>query len=536
MNEPVHILMIDDEPRNLDVLETILESPEYVLVRALSVDEALRLLIGQEFALVVLDIRMPGTSGLELAQMLKRRRTTRHLPIIFLTAYYTEDDHVLQGYDAGAVDYIRKPCNPAILRSKVAVFVDLFRKNRALEVENQRRRVVEEQLRQKAEQLRMMAAALNRAKDQERKRLAQVLHDGLQQLLVAARIRVLSTPDQPDAERRHRAVSEVRDILDEAIQTSRSLTAELNPPILYNVGVVPALDWLAHWMKDKHGLEVEVCTESEAEPQSEVHRVLVFDAARELLFNAVKHAGGCAVRLALTRLPSGEIELVVEDHGPGFDPAAAGGGPTPSDGVGLLSLRERVEPLGGQLEIVSSPETGARIRLSLPGTPREPGPLLRAAPFVPDVVVGTERGNANGAIRVLLADDHKVVREGIKLVLTARTGIEIVGEAADGEEAVALALALRPDVVVMDVFMPRMNGVEATKRIVEQLPGIRVIGLSMHQGEEMAESMRRAGAMSYLSKDGPTEDLVATIRGSVDGLTEPVPPPPEIGIQPPAAG
>ena len=535
MNEPVHLLMIDDEPRNLDVLETILESPDYVLVRAHSVDEALRLLIAHEFALIVLDIRMPGTSGLELAQMLKRRRTTRHLPIIFLTAYYNEDDHVLQGYDAGAVDYMRKPCNPAILRSKVAVFVDLFRKNRALEVENQRRKLAEEELRQKAEQLRMMAAALNRAKDQERKRLAQVLHDGLQQLLVAARIRVLSTPDLPDAERRRKAVGEVREILDEAIRTSRSLTAELNPPILYNVGVVPALDWLAHWMKDKHGLEVEVCTESEAEPQSETHRVLLFDAARELLFNAVKHAGGGPVRLALTRLPAGEIELVVEDRGPGFDPAAVVGGVASSGGLGLLCLRERVEPFGGQLDIVSSPGDGARIRVSLPGTPREPGPLLRAVPLAADVLVVTARGATDGAIRVLLADDHKVVREGIKLVLAARTGIEVVGEAADGEEAVELALTLRPDVVVMDVFMPRMNGVEATRRIVEQLPGIRVIGLSMHQGEEMAESMRRAGAMSYLSKDGPTEALVATIRGAADGLTEPVPPP-ALGIQPPAAG
>ena len=535
MNEPVHILMIDDEPRNLDVLETILESPDHVLVRALSVDEALRLLVAQEFALVVLDIRMPGTSGIELAQMLKRRRTTRHLPIIFLTAYYNEDDHVLQGYDAGAVDYLRKPCNPAILRSKVAVFVDLYRKNHALEVENQMRRLAEEELRHKAEQLRMMAAALNRAKDQERKRLAQVLHDGLQQLLVAARIRALSIADLHDADTRRSAVDEVQQILDEAIQTSRSLTAELNPPILYNVGVVPALDWLAHWMKDKHGLEVEVCAESEAEPQNENHRVLLFDAARELLFNAVKHAAGSAVRLVLRREATGAIELAVEDGGPGFDPVVALGPASSSGGLGLLCLRERIEPLGGQLQIESSPGHGARILVRLPGRPREPGPLLRAVPVPTGLLVGATRGETE-AVRVLLADDHKVVREGIKLVLAARTGIEIVGEAADGAEAVELALALRPDVVVMDVFMPRMNGVEATRRIVEQIPGIRVIGLSMHHGDEMAESMRRAGAADYLSKDGPTEALVATIRGSEDRPNEPAPPPPAIGIQPPAGG
>ena len=535
MNEPVHILMIDDEPRNLDVLETILESPDYVLVRALSVDEALRLLIAQEFALLVLDIRMPGTSGLELAQMLKRRRTTRHLPIIFLTAYYNEDDHVLQGYDAGAVDYIRKPCNPAILRSKVAVFVDLFRKNRALEAENQMRRLAEEELRQKAEQLRMMAAALNRAKDQERKRLAQVLHDGLQQLLVAARIRVLSTAELPDLERRRAAVGEVQDILDDAIQTSRSLTAELNPPVLYNVGVVPALDWLGNWMKDKHGVDIELAIESEAEPQSEVHRVLLFEAARELLFNAVKHAGGAPVRLSLTRREAGEIDLVVEDRGPGFEASIAIGGNAPSGGLGLLCLRERVEPLGGRLDVASSPGNGARICVSLPGTPRPRLLALPAVPLTSEALVDAARDPRDGSVRVLLADDHKVVREGIRLVLTARPGIEIVGEAEDGEKAVELALALRPDVVVMDVFMPRMNGIEATRRIVERLPGTRVIGLSMHQGDEMAESMKRAGASDYLSKDGPTESLVATIRGNASELPAPFPSP-EPGIQPPAAG
>ena len=83
---------------------------------------------------------MPGTSGLELAQMIKQRKKTQHIPIIFLTAYYQEDEHVMQGYHAGAVDYLSKPCNPAILRSKVAVFVDLYRKSRALEAEVAERR------------------------------------------------------------------------------------------------------------------------------------------------------------------------------------------------------------------------------------------------------------------------------------------------------------------------------------------------------------------------------------------------------------
>ena len=103
--------------------------------------------------MLVLDIRMPDTSGLELAQLIKQRKKTQHLPIIFLTAYYQEDEHVMQGYGAGAVDYLSKPVNPAILRSKVAVFVDLFRKSRALEAEIEVRRAAEQRVRELNDQL-----------------------------------------------------------------------------------------------------------------------------------------------------------------------------------------------------------------------------------------------------------------------------------------------------------------------------------------------------------------------------------------------
>ena len=157
---PVNILLVDDESRNLDVLESILESPDYRLVRAQSADEALRALVSENFALLVLDVRMPGMSGLELAQLIKQRKKTQHLPIIFLTAYYQEDEHVMQGYGAGAADYLSKPINPAILRSKVAAFVDLFRKSRALEAEIEVRRAAEQQVRELNDQLALRVGEL----------------------------------------------------------------------------------------------------------------------------------------------------------------------------------------------------------------------------------------------------------------------------------------------------------------------------------------------------------------------------------------
>src|SRR5258708_3727792 len=152
---PVNILIVDDEPKNLTVLEAILDDPGYRLVRAESAERALLALLADDFALLILDIRMPDVTGFELAQMIKARKKNANVPIIFLTAYYNEDQHIIEGYGTGAVDYLNKPVNPAILRSKVAIFAELHRKqrnleevNRALLAEVSSRRRAEEQLRE----------------------------------------------------------------------------------------------------------------------------------------------------------------------------------------------------------------------------------------------------------------------------------------------------------------------------------------------------------------------------------------------------
>jgi PAS domain S-box-containing protein len=156
----VNILIVDDEPNNLRVLEAILDDPGYRLVPASSPDEALLALVAEEFALLILDIRMPVMTGFELAHLIKQRKKTAQVPIIFLTAFYTEDQDVVAGYGTGAVDYLHKPINAEVLRSKVAVFVELHRKNRELARANEallseigERRRAEEQLRELNESL-----------------------------------------------------------------------------------------------------------------------------------------------------------------------------------------------------------------------------------------------------------------------------------------------------------------------------------------------------------------------------------------------
>jgi PAS domain S-box-containing protein len=183
--DPVNILIVDDEPKNLTVLETILDDPGYTLVRAETADQALLALVEHEFALLILDIRMPVMTGFELAQLIRQRRKTAQVPIIFLTAYYNEDQHMLEGYGSGAVDYLLKPVNALMLRSKVAVFVDLHRKthelavaNRALLAEVAERREAQQQLHELNETLERRVAERTEALE-ERTRVEKAAREQL---------------------------------------------------------------------------------------------------------------------------------------------------------------------------------------------------------------------------------------------------------------------------------------------------------------------------------------------------------------------
>jgi CheY-like chemotaxis protein len=130
--EPARILLVDDRPENLLALEAILSSLGQTLVRAASGEEALKALLSDDYAVILLDVQLPGMDGFETAAHIKRRERTRDIPIIFLTAINREPQHAFRGYSAGAVDYLAKPFDPWVLRAKVSVFVELYRKNRQL--------------------------------------------------------------------------------------------------------------------------------------------------------------------------------------------------------------------------------------------------------------------------------------------------------------------------------------------------------------------------------------------------------------------
>ena len=187
------ILLVDDRPENLLALEAILQSLGHELVRAESGEEALKRLLHDDFAVILLDVQMPGMDGFETAAHIKQRERTRHIPIIFLTAINREPSHAFRGYAAGAVDYLSKPFDPWVLRAKVAVFVELFEKNRQLaeQTELLRRRLGVGDVESADELTNLVQTAVDRlaaARDGDAAGLAGAVDDTLRALTRASEL------------------------------------------------------------------------------------------------------------------------------------------------------------------------------------------------------------------------------------------------------------------------------------------------------------------------------------------------------------
>jgi len=224
------------------------------------------------------------------------------------------------------------------------------------------RDLAREALAQRAEQLRALATELATAEQRERRRLAEILHDQLQQTLVGAKYQVEVVKAQTTAKTVRVAMDRLSEILNESIKTSRSLTAELGLPILHQKNLAGALKWLAGRMQERHGLQVAVDADAFAEPLSDDVRAFLFDSVRELLFNVVKHAGVNEAQVRLFRQAE-DIRVEVSDAGCGFDADRL---QKRTADFGLFSIRERFGILGGHLEVNSAPSQGTRIALVTP--------------------------------------------------------------------------------------------------------------------------------------------------------------------------
>jgi CheY-like chemotaxis protein len=357
----------------------------------------------------------------------------------------------------------------------------------------ERQRATEE-LEQRMVQLRRLASDLTLAEQHAREQLARTLHDGLQQLLVTVALH-LEQVIQRDAGGRvvtDDPLVQAKAQLDEAITAARSLSYELFPPVLHRSGLAAAFAWLADWTRHQYGLRVEVSADPLADPARKDVRTLLFESVRELLFNVVKHAHVDRVTVDLARTADDALSITVADQGIGFDPATlVDRAKVRQVGWGLFSIRERLTLLGGRFEIDSTPGRGTTFRLI---APRGPAQDHTAAALDPVTIASQRR------LRILIVDDHAPLRKALRGLLQARPEFQVAGEATNGLEAIAQARVIKPDVILMDISMPEMDGIEATQRLHAEAPSILIFGLSMQPRTVGRHAIEDAGAVGLFTK------------------------------------
>ncbi len=521
-NDATRVLLVEDSPSDARLIRHGLSHAQGVafeLVVAERLDVALAKLRLERFDVVLLDLGLPDTTGIETFTRVQMEFP--QLPIVVMTGADDDADGV-EAIRLGVQDYLVKgKADSRTVTRAIRYSIERKRGERALRELNEtlEQRVAERtsEIHRQAAQLRALAVDLTQAEQIERQRLAQVLHDHIQQLLVASKIQLGITAKLRDEATRDQSIERVSALVQESIEACRSLTVELSPPVLQQAGLGAGLAWLATRMGRQSQLEVQVEADPEAEPQNEIVALHLFDCARELLLNVLKHSGVRRAKVLLTRAAGGWTQLVVEDEGSGFDPGMVSAS-AEHGGFGLFSIQQRLRHMGGRVDVDTAAGRGTRIAILMP--PPSPVPLAEADTPLPAARKVSPEPRSPRArpsaqttrIRLLLADDHKILRQGLAALLQMEEDIEVVGEAADGQEAVELARRLRPDVVIMDVSMPRINGLEATRTILAELPDTKVIALSMHAEGDMAAAMREAGAIAYLTKGGPSDSLIAAIR------------------------
>jgi signal transduction histidine kinase len=522
--ERAPILVVDDQPLNLDAIDAVLGETGCRIVRAHSADQALLALLEQDFAAIVLDIKMPGMNGIDLADLIKARPRSRHVPILFLTAHMFTERDVLRGYGAGAVDYLTKPIHAEILRSKIAVFVELFRKtrdlarmNEALRSEMAERARAEEALRVANQELearvRERTQALERAdrrKDEFLAVLGHELRNPLAPILSAIEVMQPGAPESEHA-RAHgvvrRQVRQMVRLIDDLLDVGRITSDRFvlrTAPVELAAVVAAAVETSRPIIDERrHTLTLDM---------RDAALMLLVDAARlsqvlaNLLTNAAKYTPeGGKIDLTVDASDTG-ITIVVRDSGIGIDPAVLptlfelfarvdnpGGIGSGGLGIGLALVRRLVEMHGGHVDATSAgPDRGAEFTIWLPpATVVEPVPAPQGE---------TGPGPETKSLRVLVVDDNDDAAAMMNLMLTV-WGYD-ARSAGDGTAALAVAEAFCPQVVLLDLGLPDLDGYAVAERLRARpwAAETRIVAVTGRGQEEDRRRSLAAGIHEHLVK------------------------------------
>ena len=371
MTGPSHasILIVDDDAANLFAMQEVLASLGAKLVTATSGEEALRKVLDEDFAAILLDVRMPGIDGFTTAKMIRERKRSRYTPIIFMTAAQEDLASMFRGYRAGAVDYIVKPIIPDVLRSKLSVFVGLHDMNHMLSAELAERALTEQRLRDSEENLRALAGHLQSVREEERIHIAREIHDELGQALTGLKFDLASftkcyeTDNVPQRAEKTQALNTA---IDRIINSVRRISSGLRPEVLDEIGLGAAFEWQAREFQRRTGIRCQVNLAAHWVDPDKERSTAIFRVFQELLTNVARHANATRVTVSLADADDG-IKLTVEDNGRGIREDEV----SSRRSLGFLGLRERVLAFGGNVDVKGEEGKGTRVAVSIPASSQQ---------------------------------------------------------------------------------------------------------------------------------------------------------------------
>ena len=558
IRKPVNILVVDDRDENLLALEAVLSDPSYRLVRAKSGREALKEVLDQDFALILLDVVMPGVDGYETATLIRERPRSRQTPIIFLTANDFGVNYVFRGYTVGAVDYLVKPVPADVLRSKVAVFVELFRRQEALRVaqedleskiaertkelatanvalsaEIEERSKIEKervQLLKREQAARFEAERANRLKDEFLATLSHELRTPLNAIMGWAHVLTQTSHDRDTVQRaanviRQNATSQAQ-LIDDILDVSRIVGGRL----VIESGLVSVKRVIEDAVDSLMPAAAAKSIQVSRELGDELNVLGDRDRLQQVVWNLVSNAfkftpkgGSVTVRLAEV---DGDVQIEVVDTGIGiasdflpfvFDRFRQADSSMSRRhnglGLGMAIVRHLVELHGGTVTVESPGENkGTTFRLRLPKhTGAAPDEVITPGRQFPDEMPVADLDRLNG-VHVLIVEDDTDSRNVLALLLQ-RLGalVEAVASAQDAYERLAKR---RPDVLVSDIGMPDEDGYSMIRR-VRQLCGehhLPAIALTAYARKQDVEAAIGAGYDHHLAKPVAPADLVKAIK------------------------
>jgi two-component system NarL family sensor kinase len=370
--------------------------------------------------------------------------------------------------------------------------------------------------------LRQLSARLLKLQDEERRRIARDLHDTTGQKIAVLSMtidRLAKLVDTRKADIKD-ALAESRDVVGKIGEEIRTLSYLLHPPLLDECGLASAVLWYAEGFKKRSGIHLNVSIDEELVRLTTDAETALFRVLQESLTNVHRYSGSPSAEIRIFQ-SAGKVHLDIIDHGKGVKagterPMFAG---APTLGVGIPGMRERIRQLGGQLEVDFSNE-GTRVHASLPveasteqSIDQSTSELFRHK----ENFQASLRQRPEVRKRILIADDHEVMRRGVRGLVESQEGWSVCGEAIEGNEAISKTRELHPDLLILDVSMPGMSGIEAALQILKDDPSIKILFFTMHDSPQMVREISNVGAWGYVAKARAGNDLVDAVRIILDG-------------------